>query len=52
MEPRNQEETLSFLEKHDLPYVCVDMPQGFDSSIPPVCRIHLEGARDGPVPRP
>jgi uncharacterized protein YecE (DUF72 family) len=36
MEERNQEETLSFLEKHDLPYVSVDMPQGFDSSIPPV----------------
>jgi uncharacterized protein YecE (DUF72 family) len=36
MQERNQEETLSFLEEHDLPYVCVDMPQGFDSSIPPV----------------
>lgn len=36
MEERNAEETLSFLEERDLPYVCVDMPQGFDSSIPPV----------------
>jgi uncharacterized protein YecE (DUF72 family) len=36
MEQRNQEETLSFLKEHDLPYVCVDMPQGFDSSLPPV----------------
>ena len=36
MEERNLEETLSFLEKHDLPLVCVDMPQGFDSSLPPV----------------
>ena len=36
MSERNAEETLSFLEEHDLPYVCVDMPQGFDSSIPPV----------------
>lgn len=36
MEERNQEETLAFLEEHDIPYVCVDMPQGFDSSIPPV----------------
>ena len=26
----------SFLEEHDLPYVCVDMPQGFDSSVPPI----------------
>src|SRR5438094_9166918 len=29
---RNREETLGFLQQHDLPYVCVDMPQGFDSS--------------------
>jgi uncharacterized protein YecE (DUF72 family) len=33
---RNREETLSFLEEHDLPFVCVDMPQGFDSSVPPI----------------
>jgi uncharacterized protein YecE (DUF72 family) len=31
---RNREETLSFLEEHDLPVVCVDMPQGSRSSIP------------------
>jgi len=31
---RNREETLAFLERHDLPVVCVDMPQGFPSSIP------------------
>ena len=31
---RNREETLSFLEEHELPVVCVDMPQGFPSSIP------------------
>jgi uncharacterized protein YecE (DUF72 family) len=36
MEERNLEETLSFLEDHDLPLVCVDMPQGFDSSLPPL----------------
>jgi uncharacterized protein YecE (DUF72 family) len=36
MSERNAEETLSFLEEHDLPYVCVDMPQGFDSSLPAV----------------
>jgi len=36
MEERNVEETLTFLEERDLPYVCVDMPQGFDSSIPPI----------------
>ncbi|MGH2821189.1 MAG: DUF72 domain-containing protein [Actinomycetota bacterium] len=32
----NREETLEFLEGHGIPYVCVDMPQGFKSSIPPV----------------
>jgi uncharacterized protein YecE (DUF72 family) len=36
MEERNVEETLGFLEERHLPYVCVDMPQGFDSSIPPI----------------
>ena len=36
MEEGNQEETLDFLEGHGLPYVCVDMPQGFKSSVPPV----------------
>jgi uncharacterized protein YecE (DUF72 family) len=32
----NQKETLEFLSGHDLPYVCVDMPQGYPNSIPPV----------------
>ena len=32
----NRDETLEFLESHQLPYVCVDMPQGFKSSVPPV----------------
>jgi uncharacterized protein YecE (DUF72 family) len=36
MTPDNQDETLRFLSGHDLPYVCVDMPQGYPSSIPPV----------------
>jgi uncharacterized protein YecE (DUF72 family) len=36
MREDNQEETLAFLEERNLPYVCVDMPQGFDSSLPPV----------------
>jgi uncharacterized protein YecE (DUF72 family) len=36
MTPRNQQETLEFLSGHDLPYVCVDMPQGYSNSIPPV----------------
>jgi len=36
MSPQNQEETLTFLTGHGLPYVSVDMPQGYPSSIPPV----------------
>jgi uncharacterized protein YecE (DUF72 family) len=32
----NQKETLDFLSRHNLPYVCVDMPQGYSNSIPPV----------------
>jgi uncharacterized protein YecE (DUF72 family) len=32
----NEKETLDFLREHNLPYVCVDMPQGYNSSIPPV----------------
>jgi uncharacterized protein YecE (DUF72 family) len=36
MTPENQEETLGFLASNQLPYVCVDMPQGYRDSIPPV----------------
>ena len=36
LEERNREETLSFLEEHGIPYVAVDEPQGFDSSVPPI----------------
>jgi uncharacterized protein YecE (DUF72 family) len=32
----NQKETLEFLRSHQLPYVCVDEPQGYSNSIPPV----------------
>lgn len=32
----NQEETLTFLSDHQLPYVCVDEPQGYSNSVPPV----------------
>ncbi|MEP6463911.1 MAG: DUF72 domain-containing protein [Frankiaceae bacterium] len=32
----NQRETLDFLASYAIPYVCVDMPQGHPSSIPPV----------------
>ena len=36
MDESNQKETLDFLEGHGIPYVSVDMPQGFPSSLPPV----------------
>ena len=36
MSEDNQSETLDFLTSYGLPYVVVDMPQGYPSSIPPV----------------
>ena len=36
MSDENKADTIEFLEGHGLPYVNVDMPQGFTSSIPPV----------------
>ena len=33
---KNRERTLDFLRRNDLPFVCVDEPQGFRSSVPPV----------------
>jgi uncharacterized protein YecE (DUF72 family) len=36
MTAENEPETLEFLTKYQIPYVCVDMPQGYASSIPPV----------------
>jgi uncharacterized protein YecE (DUF72 family) len=43
MTPENRDETLAFLTDHDLPYVCVDMPQGFKDSIPPVLAVTAPG---------
>ena len=34
-----QKETLNFLASYELPYVCVDMPQGHPTSIPPVLAV-------------
>jgi uncharacterized protein YecE (DUF72 family) len=36
MTERNRDETLDFLTSYAVPYVCVDMPQGHPSSIPPI----------------
>jgi uncharacterized protein YecE (DUF72 family) len=43
----NAEETLEFLRRHELPLVCVDMPQGHKSSVPPL----LEATADLAVVR-
>ncbi|MEO3777694.1 DUF72 domain-containing protein [Micromonospora sp. B11E3] len=43
----NRDETLDFLRRHELAYVCVDMPQGHRSSVPPV----LESTADLAVVR-
>jgi uncharacterized protein YecE (DUF72 family) len=35
----NRERTLDFLQKNGLAFVCVDEPQGFKSSVPPVAQV-------------
>ena len=42
MSERNRAETLAFLRAHGLSYVCVDEPQGFPSSVPPVAAVTSE----------
>ena len=36
---KNRDRTLRFLADNDLPLVCVDEPQGFKSSVPPVAEV-------------
>jgi uncharacterized protein YecE (DUF72 family) len=36
VDTKHREETLAFLEEHRLGYVCVDAPQGTDTSVPPI----------------
>jgi uncharacterized protein YecE (DUF72 family) len=36
MDDEHATETLEFLERHAMAYVCVDEPQGFTSSVPPI----------------
>jgi len=36
---KNRATTFDFLRRNDLPFVCVDEPQGFKSSVPPVTEI-------------
>lgn len=39
MNDKNLERISRFLGQHDIPLTCVDMPQGFRSSIPPVAQM-------------
>lgn len=39
LDEENMTDTLDFLERHGLAYVCVDEPQGFNSSVPPVVAV-------------
>ena len=39
LDEEHMDETLNFLERHRLAYVCVDEPQGFKSSVPPVVAV-------------
>jgi len=43
-EERDRQRTLKFLADNDLPYVCVDEPQGFKSSVPPVTAVTAQTA--------
>jgi len=36
---RNKSATLDFLRRNDLPFVCVDEPQGFKSSVPAIAEV-------------
>jgi uncharacterized protein YecE (DUF72 family) len=38
-EKRKTERTLAWLREHDIPFVMVDGPQGFESSVPPVAAV-------------
>jgi uncharacterized protein YecE (DUF72 family) len=39
LEPSERDRTLEFLAAESLPLVCVDMPQGFRSSMPPLAEV-------------
>jgi uncharacterized protein YecE (DUF72 family) len=39
LDPEHMTDTLEFLERHSLAYVCVDEPQGFKTSVPPVVAV-------------
>ncbi len=39
LDDEHMTDTLDFLERHGLAYVCVDEPQGFKSSVPPIVAV-------------
>lgn len=39
LDEEHRTDTLDFLERHGLAYVCVDEPQGFKSSVPPIVAV-------------
>ena len=45
----NRGETLEFLAANKLPYVCVDMPQGYKDSVPPGAGRHRRPGRAPPA---
>ena len=45
-EGANRNETLDFLRAHKLAFVCVDMPQGYKSSVPPIVAATTGGMDD------
>jgi uncharacterized protein YecE (DUF72 family) len=44
MDEDHIDDTLDFLQRHSLTYVCVDEPQGFASSVPPVAAVTADVA--------
>ena len=48
---KQRDATMEFLSEHQLAYVCVDVPPGFDSSLPPLSVAHHRH-RVRQVPRP
>jgi uncharacterized protein YecE (DUF72 family) len=44
LDEEHRAETFGFLERHGLTYVCVDEPQGFRSSVPPVTALTADVA--------
>lgn len=44
LDDSNRDETISFLQQNNLAYVCVDEPQGYRSSVPPIAEATSERA--------